>query len=184
MHPSLKVDGPAWARTGADLVALAGIVSFIAAFWFDGIAVALMALVLLGLTVARVTALPALLQILTGILLIVAAWASLLDWYVAYEWLDIVIHFAANGLLAVVVIVFMRQFGALPKKIPPVGIIVVTTALGALLAVLWEAGEWAGHTLLNDDIGVGYDDTIGDLVSGTAGSFAAGLALAWKDRRE
>lgn len=184
MHPSLKVNGPTWARMCADFVALAGIASFVAAFWFDGIAVALMALVLLGLTVARVTALPALLQILTGTSLIIAAWASLLDWYVAYEWLDIAIHFAANGLLAVVVIIFMREFGALPEKLSPVGVVVLTTALGALLAVLWEAGEWAGHTMLNDDIGVGYDDTIGDLVAGTGGSLAAGLALAWNDRHE
>ena len=43
------------------------------------------------------------------------------------------------------------------------------TGLGAAAAVLWEVGEWAGHTFLDPRISVGYEDTIGDLVAGLAG---------------
>ena len=170
--------GPTWARAGTEIVTLAGLASFIAAFWFDGVAVALMALVLLGLAVARVAALPAVLQILTGLTLIGAAWASLLDWYDTYAWLDLVVHVAANGVLAVLVMMVLWRTGRLPRGIASSTIIIVTTALGALLAVIWEMGEWLGHTYLEQSIGVGYDDTISDMAAGVAGSLIAGILLA------
>lgn len=178
MHPKLAVHGPVWARAAVDIITVVALASTAAALWIDGVAVALFALVLLGLTVARVAALPAVLQLLLGTSLVAAAWASIADWYRTFGWLDIVAHLVANGLLAVVLIVVLWRTGALPRRLPSSGIIILTTALGALLAVLWEAGEWLGHTVLDDSIGVGYDDTIGDLACGTLGSFIAGIVLA------
>jgi hypothetical protein len=166
-----------------DLVAVAGVASFVAAFWWGGVVVALFALVLLGLAVPRVVRMPGWLQAATGATLILGAWGAVLDWYVAVSWLDVVVHAVANGLLAAVALVGMQRAGMLPDRLPASGTVLVATALGALLAVVWEGGEWFGHTLLDDSIGVGYDDTIGDLVCGTVGSFAAGLALVVSERR-
>ena len=54
---------------------------------------------------------------------------------------------------------------------------VLTTATGTALAVVWEFGEWYGHTFLDSRIQVGYDDTIGDLAAGMVGALVAGVAL-------
>ena len=34
----------------------------------------------------------------------------------------------------------------LPSRLPAGATVLVATALGALLAVVWEAGEWFGHS--------------------------------------
>lgn len=184
MPPDLHVPGPTWARVATDLVALVGVGSFVAAFWYDAVVVALFALVLLGLVVPRLARLSGWLQVVSGTTLILAAWAAALDWYVTVEWLDVVAHLVANGLLAAVAVVGMERARLLPTRLPTTGLVIVTTAVGALLAVIWEAGEWFGHTLLDDSIGVGYDDTIGDLVCGTIGSLVSGVALAARARGE
>lgn len=183
MPPELHVPGPRWARVAVDALAVAGLASFVAAFWRDGVTVALFALVLLGLTVPRVAQLPGALQVVSGATLIAAAWAAVLDWFVIVPGLDVVVHALANGLLAVTAVIVLRRTRLLPAGLPRAGTVVVTTAVGALLAVVWEAGEWFGHTLLDNAIQVGYDDTVGDLVSGTVGSFLAGAALVLGERR-
>ena len=175
MHPSLAVQGTPWERRGADAVALAVLLSLLVSFWFDAVAAALFALVALGVTVARVAALPARLQMLIGVTLILAAWASVLDWYRIYPSLDMVVHVAANGLLALLAFLTLQRAGVLPDVLSRSASILVITAFGAGLGVLWEIGEWIGHTLINDSIGVGYDDTIGDLTCGLAGSLVAAV---------
>ena len=50
-----------------------------------------------------------------------------------------------------------------------VGRVVLLLGVAALLSVLWEAGEWLGHGYVSQEIQVGYDDTVGDLLWGTAG---------------
>ena len=47
--PELLVPGPRWSRLTTDAAALVGMASFVVAFWWDGVVVALFALVLLGL---------------------------------------------------------------------------------------------------------------------------------------
>ncbi|MEK8228690.1 hypothetical protein NKG05_25870 [Oerskovia sp. M15] len=46
-----------------------------------------------------------------------------------------------------------------------------------LLALLWETGEWAGATFVDESINVGYVDTLGDLAAGGIGSLLAGLVM-------
>ncbi|MCK0113085.1 hypothetical protein MWU75_13120 [Ornithinimicrobium sp. F0845] len=178
MRPELLVPGPRWSRVATDALAVGGVASIVAAFWWDAVAVALFALVLLGLTVPRVARLPGPLQVATGATILLGAWAAVLDWYVALPHLDLVVHALANGLLAAAAVLAMPRVGMLPPRLPASGLVVLTTGLGALLGVLWEAGEWLGHTWINDAIQVGYDDTVGDLVAGVLGSAAAGVALA------
>jgi hypothetical protein len=49
--------------------------------------------------------------------------------------------------------------------------------LGLALGTLWEAGEWFGHTYLDQRIQVGYSDTISDLMGDCAGALVAGLLV-------
>lgn len=171
--------GPRWSRLTTDAAALVGMASFVVAFWWDGVVVALFALVLLGLTVPRVARLPGPLQAATGATLLLGAWAAVLDWYVLLPHLDLLVHALACGLLAVASVLALIRAGLLPTVLPVAGLVVVTAAVGALLGVVWEAGEWVGHTWVDEAIQVGYDDTLGDLVVGVLGSVAAGAVLAF-----
>lgn len=66
----------------------------------------------------------------------------------------------------------------------PVLAVFTVGAIGSLLAVGWEVGEW--YVFLKggvEDVGL-YQDTIGDEVLGTAGAFVAGLLVLWWRRRE
>lgn len=178
MPPELVVPGPRWARAWTDAVAAVGVLSLLAAFWWDAVVVALFALVLLGLTVPRVARLPGAFQGFSGTCLLFGAWAATLDWYVRVPGLDMVVHALANGVLAVTLVLVMTRSGLLGPSVSRAGTVVVVTGVGALLGVVWEVGEWFGHTMINDQIQVGYDDTVGDLVAGTTGSAAAGAVLA------
>jgi hypothetical protein len=147
---------------------------------FGVVSVAVMALVLLGLVLARLVATPASLVALSGAVLLVAAWASVFDLYSRIGWLDLAVHASATGALAAVGTSALRRAGILSAPGSSSTLVLSTTALvvGLALGVLWEVGEWAGHTYVDDDIGVGYDDTIGDLVAGGAGAAVAGVLVA------
>jgi hypothetical protein len=170
-------------RIWADLARVAGVLSFVVALTMGGVATALFALVLLGLTLLRLSRVSPALDLATGSLLVGAAWCSLLDLYQRYAWLDVAVHAAATGLVAGATFralcgagVLAGPEAALPR--PRTGVLVSVVSLGLGLAVLWEAGEWFGHTLVDQRIQTGYDDTIGDLVSGGLGALVAGLLLA------
>ncbi|WP_205754370.1 hypothetical protein [Arthrobacter sp. CAU 1506] len=62
--------------------------------------------------------------------------------------------------------------------VPAVLLVCATVTLG----VLWELGEWLGHTYITPEIGVGYDDTIGDLAANLAGA-VLGAAIAVRSTR-
>lgn len=174
---------PGW-RSAGDVVRVVGVVSFLAAavtaHW---VAAALFSLVLLGLTLLRLAVTPRL-DVATGATLVAAAWCSLLDLYLRVGWLDVATHVVATGLLAGSAHAALVTVGALPPvraELPRragsgAGLVIV--ALGCCLGVLWELGEWFGHTVIDDRIQVGYDDTVGDLVSGLLGSLVAAFVLA------
>lgn len=168
-----------------DVVRAAAAVSVVvAAVRLEVVAVALFLLVLGGVMVPRALGVAAPLDVAYCGALLVAAWAAQLEWYRAVPWLDLPVHAACTGLIAAVAFVALARVHAVPEPGPagsggsPLGVVVTTTGLGALVAVLWEVGEWAGHTYLDDRIGVGYTDTVVDLAAGVAGSAVAGLALA------
>ena len=54
----------------------------------------------------------------------------------------------------------------------------MSSTLATTLALLWEMGEWFGHTRLDDRIQVGYEDTLGDLGAGVVGAVVAAVLLA------
>lgn len=173
-----------WLLAVADLARSAAVASFVYSLVaMDAVAAALFALVLLGVTVPRAVRLPRALDMAVCAVLLVAAWCALLDWYVAFPWLDVVVHALATGLLAVTVYFALVRAGLLaaPRapglRRPRAGAVLSVAFLGLGLGVLWELGEWFGQTYLDHRIQTGYADTIGDLAMGGAGALAAGLAL-------
>ncbi|MFC6697092.1 hypothetical protein [Nocardioides daphniae] len=164
-----------------DTLRVVAAVCLVPAVVLDGaIGGALMFLVLGGCMVPRALGSSPTLDGLYCTTLLVAAWAALLDWYVAVSWLDLLVHALATGLVGVMAWDLLHRLGVLAPGTGPgavrVAALVGITSLGALLAVLWEFGEWFGHTVLDPAIQVGYDDTVTDLAAGLVGAFLAGVA--------
>lgn len=176
----LEVPGGARVRTAARGVAALTVLSLVGALPWGSVGLSLMALVLLGVTLARVVRLPGGLQLVLGATLLLAAWAALLQLYQRWWWLDVVVHVAATGLLTVLAVVLLARARLLrvpaPGRRERLGLGVVAVAVGLTLSVLWELGEWAGHTYLDPAIFISYTDTIGDLA---AGGFGSALAAWW-----
>lgn len=149
------------------------------------VAVAVLALVAFaGLLLWLIDATPGLASATLGVLL-VAAWASVADLYVQVWWLDIAIHLAATGVLAAAATQALRRHKLVvtPARHRMLLVIVCAAAVGLSLSVVWEIAEWVGFRYVDDGVGVGYDDTIGDLAAGGAGAVVAGALLAWSWRR-
>lgn len=170
----------------ADLVRLAGAGSLgWAVLRGEWVNAALFSLVLLGLVIPRLLrTLPAL-DLLYDLLLLFAAWSAVLDWYVRFDWLDVVVHAFLCGLTAFVAHRLLVGVGVLPApyaaplRRPRTGLVVTTSAVGLALGTLWEMGEWYGHTYLDRRIQVGYTDTMGDLMADGLGALVTGLVLGW-----
>src|SRR4051794_24816176 len=188
MASSRRSGGGRVLAPAADLVRLAGLASLVAtAARGEWVNAALFSLVLLGLVLPRILALVVAvgpgLDLAYGVVLLFAAWSAVLDLYVTYDWLDVVVHAVACGLTAAVAYRLLAAWSVLPRpddrrvQHASIGLVVTTTAVGWALGVLWEVGEWYGHTYLDHRIQVGYGDTMGDLASDAVGSVAAGLLL-------
>jgi len=176
---------------------LAGIAIPVGSLLYGLVATALLSLVLLGAVIPRAVGLKGPLDPLVGLVLSAAAWIALLDLYAQLSWLDLAVHLVATAVLTVLAYAVLVFLGALPSpgplldglggrptrsvmdglSRPRLGAVVTATALGALFALLWEVGEWAGTTFVDPAIAVGYLDTLGDLVAGGIGALAAGVLL-------
>ena len=162
-----------------DVVRVLALVSVAVGTWRSGlVATALFLLVLGGTLVPRMIRAPALLDVTYCSTILFAAWAAQLDWYVAVSWLDLVVHAAATGLIAVMRLRALQAWRVVDRGLSQRELAVLVLGLGAVLAVLWELGEWAGNTWFDRRIQVGYADTMGDLAAGLAGSAVAAVAVA------
>jgi hypothetical protein len=149
--------------------------------------IAVLMLALLGTLVPRMLGLRASVDLMVGVAVLGAAWSSVFELYTRITGYDTVVHFVLNGLLAAVVVVLAQRAGWVVSlgdagrggagRSARVGSVVLTVTFGLTAGTLWEMGEWAGHTLVDSAIFVGYDDTIGDLAAGGLGSLLVGLAL-------
>ncbi|WP_206422666.1 hypothetical protein [Nocardioides pantholopis] len=161
-----------------DLLRAVALVSVVlGALGWGFVGFALFLLVLGGTMVPRALGAPLALDAAYCSGLLLGAWAAELDWYLRIGWLDVVVHATVTGLVAAMGYVAMVRVGMLPQGVHRSGAAVVTAALGTTLAVVWELGEWFGHTFVDERIQVGYADTVGDLAAGAAGATVAGVAL-------
>ncbi|WP_413451337.1 hypothetical protein AA0Y32_16725 [Georgenia phoenicis] len=177
----LTVPGPRPARVAAQAVAALAVLAVPAALAVDWVAVAVAALVLGGVTLARVLFLPATLQALLGAALSAAGWASAAGLYTTVTWVDVPAHLLVNGLVAAALGIVMLRAGLLAgpaTRAGRAGVALTTACVGVALGVLWEVAEWAGYTYIDDSVYVYYGDTIGDLTAGALGSAVAGVLVA------
>lgn len=197
MNTTSSLRGSTTSTVVGDVVrVLAGLAIPVGGALYGPVAVALLSLVLLGTVLPRAVGLQGVVDPLVGLVLSVAAWIALLDLYARVSWLDLVMHLLATAALTVLAYAVLVFLGCLPTpgpllagpdaaaraagptlRRPRTGAVVTATALGVLLALLWEVGEWAGAQYVDPSIDVGYLDTLGDLVAGGIGAFVAGLLL-------
>ena len=161
-----------------DVVRVLALVSVVVGTWWSGsVATALFLLVLGGTMVPRAIGAPAVLDVAYCSTILFAAWAAQLDWYVAVSWLDVVVHAVATGLIAVMSVRALQAWGVVGRRRSRGETALLVLGLGAVLAVLWEVGEWAGNAWFDRRIQVGYADTMGDLAAGLAGSAVAAVVV-------
>jgi hypothetical protein len=119
-----------------------------------------------------------------GLLMLTSGWASAAGWYFEHRWIDIPIHFALTGTAATVAYVALVRAGQLPAPRRHDGagstgtVALLVVLLGGTMSALWEMYEWLAEAYLPSRILVGYDDSIGDMANGVAGSVVAGLLMA------
>jgi len=65
----------------------------------------------------------------------------------------------------------------------PFRTVLTIVGAGALLAVLWEVGEWFVFLRGGVEVDRLYQDTLGDEILGTAGALVAALVVLWWRRR-
>lgn len=166
---------------GLRVVALLGIV--VAGLGWGTIAGVSLAVVSVGMFLPRLLVVRPSVDIIFGVVVLIAVWSSVLQIYISTRWWDLPMHFLTNGLCAALCYLLLVRLGVvadaetLPR--PMLSAAVTTTALGLSLGVLWEVFEWFGHTFIDEEIYVGYVDTIGDLVWGGAGALLAGCSVSF-----
>ena len=180
---------PGGALLAADAVRLLGVMSAVAVLlWWSPVDIAVVALAMIGLVLPRFLGVRPALDAAFGVALLVASWFSVLGLYVSAPLVDLPVHLVVNGLVAAIAYVLLARLGVLPETLdvgrPRLGVAVITTALGVVGGVLWEFGEWAGHTFVDESIFVGYTDTLGDLAIGALGALLAGAGMPYLTARQ
>jgi hypothetical protein len=102
-----------------------------------------------------------------------------LDLYDTLAWWDDALH-AGNWFLLCTGLGLVLDVAALR---PRWSAAVVVVGGGALLALLWEVGEWWTFIRHGTELATAYEDTLGDMVLGTSGSALAVVALRLAGRR-
>ncbi|WP_432541849.1 hypothetical protein [Kineococcus sp. SYSU DK002] len=102
-----------------------------------------------------------------------------LDLYDTVVWWDDLLHFLNWCLLTLGLGLVLRVADVRPRWARAVA----TVGGGALLALLWEIGEWWTFIRHGTELGTAYEDTLGDMVLGTTGSAVALAVLVLLRRR-
>lgn len=175
----------------ADAVRLMGVIGIIVAgILFEPTDAGVLAAALPVLLIPRLLGVVAWFDVLSGVVVLVAAWSNVVDLYTTVPWWDIPVHVVCTGVLTVLLYVGLARADIVPargsSRFRPRVPLVLCPALGLALSTLWEMVEWFGYAVITDTISVGYVDTIGDLAAGGAGAFAAGVLvlLVPVERRE
>ncbi|MEW1956453.1 hypothetical protein [Kineococcus sp. NPDC059986] len=102
-----------------------------------------------------------------------------LDLYDRVVWWDDLLHFGNWCLLTLGLGVVLRLADVRPRWVRAV----TAVGGGALLALLWEVGEWWTFIRHGTELDTAYEDTLGDMVLGTTGSAVALVVLVALSRR-
>lgn len=177
-----------WAADAVRLIGVIGII--VAGILFEPTDAGVLAAALPVLLIPRLLGVVAWFDVLSGVVVLVAAWSNVVDLYTTVPWWDIPVHVVCTGVLTVLLYVGLARADIVPargsSRFRPRVPLVLCPALGLALSTLWEMVEWFGYAVITDTISVGYVDTIGDLTAGGAGAFAAGVLvlLVPVERRE
>ncbi|MEJ3404830.1 hypothetical protein WDJ51_08800 [Rathayibacter sp. YIM 133350] len=175
---------PIGAERAADALRILGALSIVVAgIGWGPLAAATAALGSFGTLFPRLLGLRPSVDITFAVAALVAAWSSVLDIYLTVRWWDIPMHLITNGMIAALAYLLLVRLGlvadAAELSHPVASAVVLTTALGIALGVVWEIAEFLGHTFIDANIYVGYADTIGDLAVDAAGALIAGFAMPY-----
>jgi hypothetical protein len=96
-----------------------------------------------------------------------------LDLYDRVVWFDDACHFVNWFLLTLGLALVVRADLVRPEWAR----LLLMVGGGALLAVVWEVGEWFAFIRYGTELATAYQDTLGDEVLGTTGSLLAALTL-------
>ncbi|SDH70917.1 hypothetical protein [Agrococcus jejuensis] len=173
----LRRPATAW-EVLADVVRVAGVVSIVVAGVGGGATdAAVLLLAASASLLPRMLGLRGGLDAGFGLVVLVAAWSGVLDLYTSIAWWDVAVHVVCTGVVSIVALVVLARAGAIapPRSSSTWMPVVLATTVGLALSALWEIVEWLGHTLVDSQIFVAYDDTIGDVVAGGVGALLGGV---------
>ena len=139
-----------WADGVADALRVVAVLSIVVAgllySWTDALVFVVVAAVL---WVPRIAALPRPVDVAIGITWLVAGWANAAHWYVTHPWVDIPIHGTTPGASAAAVYLLLVRVQLVPelgdRLVRRRALVLITFALSATLAVLWEFYEWVRY---------------------------------------
>ncbi|MBQ3360264.1 MAG: hypothetical protein IJG47_15365 [Microbacterium sp.] len=170
-----------WAADGLRVVGVLAVIA--AAVWLKPTDAGIAALALPALMLPRMLGLRPWFDVVTCVVVLVAAWSNVLDLYRTITGWDLLLHGVCTGVLAIVLAVVIERTGvaALTRDagVRPRTPLVLLPLLALAISAVWEMIEWVGWAFLSDDIFVTYQDTIGDMVLGGLGGVLAGALLAW-----
>jgi len=97
-----------------------------------------------------------------------------LDLYDSVSWWDDANHFVNWALLCGGLGLLLARTNVRPRAVLALAI----CGIGAVLAILWELGEYFAFIRGGTELATAYTDTLGDLTLGTLGALLAGLLVA------
>ncbi|MGW9627445.1 DUF2238 domain-containing protein [Microbacterium sp. NPDC055521] len=174
-----------WTADALRLVGILGVIA--AAIRLEPTDAGIAALALPALVLPRMLGMRAWFDTTAGATVLAAAWSNVFELYAAISWWDLAIHFACTGVLAIITAEVLTRAGvvditasATSRSRTP---LVLMPLIALALSAVWEMIEWFGSAYISDQIHVGYQDTIGDMVLGGLGGVVAGVMLALSDVR-
>lgn len=102
-----------------------------------------------------------------------------LDLYDQIAWWDDLNHFVNWGFMCFGIGILLRR----AQGVPPWAVGTMVAGYGAILAILWEIGEWYTFIRHGTELDTAYEDTLFDEVLGTSGATIAALLTVWLMRR-
>jgi hypothetical protein len=102
-----------------------------------------------------------------------------LDLYDRIAWWDDLNHFVNWGFMSFGIGILLRQ----ATRVPAWAIGTMVVGYGAILAILWEIGEWYTFIRHGTELDTAYEDTLFDQTLGTSGALVAACLTVWLIRR-